>query len=93
MDVLDTGTGKASVVPSMMTTSLQVTCAAHVEAVNVLIMKEMHSIQPGMDVLATGAGQVFAVPSMMTTSLHPKCVVPASKIQLSILCKHQQKRM
>jgi len=91
--VLDTGTGKASVVPSMMTTSLQATCAVHVVEVDkkcVKILKEMHLIQPGMDVLATGTGQVFAVPSMMMTSLHLKCAAPANKNQLTISHKHQQ---
>ena len=71
----------------MMTTSLQQTCAVHVEVVekkSVLIVKEMHLIQPGMDVLDTGTGQASAVHLMMMTSLHPKCVVLASKIQLSI---------
>ena len=93
MDVLVTGTGKASVVPSMMTTSLQLTCVVHVEVVekkSVLIVKEMHLILPGMDVLATGNGQVFVVPSMMMISLQQTCVVPANKIQLSIWHKHQQ---
>ena len=83
MAALDTGTGKASVVPSMMTTSLQLTCVVHVEVVekkSVLIVKEMHLIQPGMAVQATGTGQVFVVHLMMMTSLHPKCAALVNKM-------------